>query len=263
MQMYRTRAEKGFRQEGRSVYADKITCKLRPSVVFLKFSFSPPLFLFLFSLELWIWNRHVRLCVQISNCYPIVNCKSGGRKERREEKRGLKSRLTKIGATIVGSPSSATYRWVRVIEPRSGENRSVSANGLRRKTQLSRNQSLISHLVSVLRQGLLCEISLFIFLSAPPPFRNTYIRSRNREREREGEKGFDRAFEISSYRPSHHSFAAPRYCIKTRWYRPSTRPFNGCFNFPFHSAITNSFHINSLFHFIAYLKLFYTLEMRE
>lgn len=44
----------------------------------------------------------------------------------------------------------------------------MSANGLRRKTQLSRNQSLISHLVSVLRrwrdgEELLCEISSFIF----------------------------------------------------------------------------------------------------
>lgn len=86
-----------------------------------------------------------------------------------------------------------------MIEPRSGENRSVSANGLRRKTQLSRNQSLISHLVSVLRRGLLCEISPFIFLSAPPPFYGTRIFAHGTEKERE--KGFDRAFEISSYRP--------------------------------------------------------------
>lgn len=69
---------------------------------------------------------------------------------------------------------------------RSGENRSVSANGLKRKTQLSRNQSLISHLVSVLRpcRGVASFVKyLPLFFIRPSSFRSTYSLY---EKEREG-----------------------------------------------------------------------------
>lgn len=128
--------------------------------------------------------NHVRL----STYHPIVNfVNRGGNFEIAvDEDRASRQLLRSEWHRVVDSSSPPRYRWVRVIEPRRGENRSVSANGLRRKTQLSRNQSLISHLVSVLRRGLLCEISPFIFFIRPSSLlRNTYIRSRNRERERE------------------------------------------------------------------------------
>ena len=110
------------------------------------------------------------------------------RSERRRGARQLAS----------SDPAIDGFAW----SSRSGENRSVSANGLRRKTQLSRNQSLISHLVSVLRPrpGFLCEISSFIFY--PTLLFSEHVYSLADEREKERGKN-DRAF-------------ASRYCVKTR-----------------------------------------------
>lgn len=94
---------------------------------------------------------------------------------------------------------------------RSGENRSVSANGLRRKTQLSRNQSLISHLVSVLRpcRGVASFVKyLPLFFIRPSSFRSTYsLYERKREREK---RSCLRNFLVPLYS------LLPLYCIKTR-----------------------------------------------
>lgn len=98
MQMYRTRAEKGFRQEGRSVYADKppVNYGLLSSSwnsrfsIFLSYLFLSFFFFFQnFEFEIVTFDR-------VSTFHPIVNFVNQEEGKRREES-GLKSRLTKIG----------------------------------------------------------------------------------------------------------------------------------------------------------------------